>query len=331
MKINIQFKFRNGPWGGANQFLVLLKDNWSSKSIYSDSPYKSDGILINSHHNFWKVIFIKFFFPNKIIIHRIDGPAKLSVNLNDKRDELAYMINELVADATIFQSEYSYKANLNFGMKISEYHTVIINGTDSSIFYKKPDKHTLNIKSKINIISSSWSPNKNKGFETYKWLDENLDFDKFDYLFIGNSSMLFKNIRILKPQNRSELANSLRNSDIYITASQKEACSNSLIEAISTGLPSIALNDGSNSEVILGNGELFNTNDEIPQKIEKIISHYDKYVYNDNRFEMENVALKYYQFFEEIKEQNQRKKISIIKLIIFVNKYIFYKLNLILN
>ena len=34
--------------------------------------------------------------------------------------------------------------------------------------------------------------NKKKGYDYYKYLDENLDFNKYEYLFVGNISGKFE-------------------------------------------------------------------------------------------------------------------------------------------
>ena len=47
-----------------------------------------------------------------------------------------------------------------------------------------------------------------------------------------------------------ELSNELRENDIFIFASKKEACSNAFIEAANCGLPAVALNDGGNPEIL---------------------------------------------------------------------------------
>lgn len=74
MKINIVFEFKDGPWGGGNQFLKALKDQFTKKNKYIKDPAGADIILFNSHHNLFKVILLKLKFPDKKFVHRIDGP-----------------------------------------------------------------------------------------------------------------------------------------------------------------------------------------------------------------------------------------------------------------
>lgn len=95
--------------------------------------------------------------------------------------------------------------------------------------------------------------------------------------FIGNIPISFKNIEYVKPLTSKELANFLHESDIYIIGSKKDACSNSLIEALSCGLPCVVLNDGGNPEIVTHGGELFNTFEECINKIQLIKNNYDYY------------------------------------------------------
>ena len=49
MKINIQYEFRDGPFGGANQFLKALRDEFIKQNVYEEDLFKADICLINSY------------------------------------------------------------------------------------------------------------------------------------------------------------------------------------------------------------------------------------------------------------------------------------------
>ncbi len=104
MKINILFQSKNGPSGGGNKFLKLLKDYFILKKSYEHQTSKADIILFNSHHHINEVIKAKLNYPDKIFVHRIDGPMKLYNDENDQRDKIVYLVNKYIADATVFQS-----------------------------------------------------------------------------------------------------------------------------------------------------------------------------------------------------------------------------------
>src|SRR3990170_2107588 len=101
-----------------------------------------------------------------------------------------------------------------------------------------------------------------------------LDFNKYEMVFIGNSPVSFKNIRQMPPLAPHELADELKKSDILIFASEKEACSNLLLEALHCGVPCIAFNGSSNPEVVGRGGELFISPGEIPGLIGEVGARY---------------------------------------------------------
>lgn len=275
MKVHFIFQFKQGPAGGGNNFLKNLKQQFIADNLYADDPAQADYFLFNSHHFIDDVIKYKKLYPEKTFIHRIDGPMKLYNNNKDTRDDSVNLANKYFADATIFQSLYSKESNTCTKAVDKTCVTIIPNAANAAVFGFENIK--INPQQKIKLISSSWSTNVKKGFDTYKYLDETLDFNKFEYHFIGNSPYEFKNIKSFPAQDAKELATSLQNSHIYITASLNDSCSNSLIEAASTGLPVLAIDSGGNPELIHHKGLTFNHNNEIKEKLDLIIKDYPAY------------------------------------------------------
>ena len=74
MKIFIAYSMVDSPFGGGNQFLKNLKRCWEKEGIYTASLQEADVILFNSHQNLATVIAHKKSYPDKIFVHRIDGP-----------------------------------------------------------------------------------------------------------------------------------------------------------------------------------------------------------------------------------------------------------------
>ena len=317
MKIHILYNFQKSPWGGGNQFLKALRKEFEKQDVYEQNPEKADVILFNSHHNFNKVFNFKKKFKNKIFIHRIDGPVYLIRGTNKDLDKIIFRFNNLIADGIIFQSNWCQEKNKKSFEILAKYEIVIHNAPDKEIF-NKDNKKTFN-PDKIKLVSASWSPNWRKGYEVYKYLDENLDFSKYEMCFAGNSPVEFKNIKNLKPVCSEELAKLLKEYDIYITASQNDPCSNSLIEALSSGLPVLALNSGGHPELLQKGGELFEGKQDIIEKIEKVAKNYSYYQSQIPEFSIQGVAQDYYEFAQGISDS---KKIG------FLTKLNFYKLKL---
>jgi glycosyltransferase involved in cell wall biosynthesis len=303
MKLSILFSFKDGPWGGGNQFLKALRNEWNVKGLYVDDPALADAVLINSHHQLQDVVRFKRAHPNVPIIHRIDGPIALIRGIDRGVDSMIYDINRFIADGTIFQSKWSEKYNKQLGMGSNAFETTVINAPDPELFYFKERVRGAN--RKVRLIASSWADNKNKGFDTYQWLDKNLDFSRYEMTFVGNTPVPFKNIKYVSAVNSKKLAGLLREHDIFITASKNDPCSNALLEALHSGLPAIALRDGGHPEIVGRGGELFITKEEIPNLLDKINENSLHYVRQIDVSAISKVADEYQNFMEMILDRMQ--------------------------
>lgn len=116
IKIHILKELFDSPFGGGNQFLKALKKSFIKKGIYEENPEKADVYLFNSHHNIKKLLRLKLKHKKKLIIHRIDGPLYVVRGQYLEVDYEIYELNNLIADGTVFQSEWSKRKNdlLNF-------------------------------------------------------------------------------------------------------------------------------------------------------------------------------------------------------------------------
>jgi len=327
LKIHILFKYSNLPSGGGNQFLKALRHYFLDKNIYSDQADSADLILFNSHHLFDELILLKKKYPNKIFVQRIDGPMILYRAVkHDNRDSLVALANMFIADATIFQSSWSKQMNYKCGIVVqTNFERIIINAPSQLIFNNLNSKNIIST-DKIKIIATSWSTNINKGFDDYKWLDENLDFKKYEFIFIGNSPVKFINIIHLQPMESEKLAIYLKESHIFITASRYEACSNALLEALHCGKPAIAYSGSSNAEIIGNAGLVYSSVDEIPMLLELLIEKYSFYKNNIKVPSINEIGDDYLMFFNKIilsKEYSEfiPKKLG---LFYFIRLYLCY-------
>lgn len=326
-KIHIIYKFVEGPWGGGNQFLKALCDYFRKTSVYSESPENADVIFFNSYpfgseYLFDCVLKLKKRYQNKIIIHRVDGPISHIRGKDKIIDEIIFQFNNLFADGTIFQSNWSRKNNYNLGMKKSKYETVIINAPDLTIF--NPEEKKPFDERKIRLIATSWSGNIRKGFDIYKFLDEHLDFTKYEMTFVGNSPIVFKNVKWIKPVPSQELAMILKEHDIFVTASRNDPCSNSLIEALHCGLPAVARNEGGHPEIIGAAGEFFVDENDIIEAIEKVTRNYENYQARINLPTFDAVGQRYYDFAQRIygaylTNNYHPKQVNLLSIVKFKN------------
>jgi glycosyltransferase involved in cell wall biosynthesis len=297
-RIHILFQFREAPWGGGNQFLKALRKYFNLREVYENDPTKADVILFNSHHCLGEVLKLKREHPEKILIHRVDGPVRLVRGNGNKLDNVIFAANKSIADGTIFQSEWSKKKCHEQVMGETGYQRVIHNAPDSEVF--SPQTKNTGRDHKTRIIVTSWSSNMNKGFEIYKFLDENLDFGEYEVTFVGNSPISFKNIRSSKPLSSTELASTLRNHDLYLIASKDDPCSNALIEALHCGLPVVARNSGGHPEIVKSAGKLFENQEDVMSAIEKVAKDSTTYRSKIEISSMKTVGNRYFNFANKI-------------------------------
>ncbi len=71
------------------------------------------------------------------------------------------------------------------------------------------------------------------------------------------------------------MASLFRANDIYITASRYDPCSNSLIEALTCGLPALYLNSGGHPEIVGQAGFAFDSAEEIPALLSRLVNEYE--------------------------------------------------------
>ena len=323
MKIHIVLNFESKLLGGTYQFSKALRSYFINKGVYTDNPDKADVYLFNAYLEYKKIISLKKKYPNKCFIQRMDGPISLYSSNIDKRDLLVYILNKYIADGTIFQSNYSFLENKKNGLKMITDYLIIINAPDAK-YFNKIGKNKFTVNNKIKLVASSWSKHWKKGFSTYQWIDNNLDFSVFEMTFIGQTPLKFKNIIHIKPLMKEQLSQEIKKHDIFITASQNDSCSNALIEAMHCGLPSIGLNSGGHPEIIGDGGGIFSKDDEIVPLLYLIANNYSSYQNNIKLPKINHVAEKYLEYLKEKHLQKKSKQLnylSIFKLYLTYYKY----------
>lgn len=276
--ISILREFYAPPYGGGNQFMLYLLKSLRKKGykVKINSFDKDINLFIADYcwfpFRYEKLIKKHKKKYNSKLIHRLDGILSNYRNDSKKMDKFAMSINNM-ANTTIIQSNYTAKQFSEAGFDIKNVE-VINNSPDEIIFNKNVNK--IFNKNNIKLISASWSTNKKKGMDDYKWLDENLNLD-INYSFIGRLDFIPKSIKVIKPLAPKSLAMKLKESDIFLFAAIDESCPNILIEAIACGLPIIYKNSGGSKELVKEFGLPYNEVKEIPKILNKLIENYDYY------------------------------------------------------
>jgi glycosyltransferase involved in cell wall biosynthesis len=273
--IAIFHHFQTGPYGGANQFLVALRGELERRRIRVAANLvaaPTRAALLNAYA-FDVDRLRRLRHPGCRIVHRVDGPVGRYRGQDATIDHRIADLNQEFAAATVFQSQYSLAAHQEMGLAFRS-PVVIPNAVDPAIFHAI-GRAPWDPSRKIRLVSTSWSDNPRKGASTYKWIEEHLDWTRFEYTFLGRSPLPFDRIRTLPPLSSHRLGEKLRAHDIYVTASQDDPCSNALLEALACGLPALALRSGGHPELVADGGVLFDGTDDVLDKLANLAASYE--------------------------------------------------------
>ena len=265
MKILINRKPVEGPWGGGNLFVKALHKYLSTVGheivhqfsdnidvIFIQDPRYSDlGISIN------EIVEYKQYRPSVKIIHR--------VNECDARKGTAEMDQLLRAssqytDHTIFVSEWMRKYHLSRGWNCHD-TSVIYNGVDKQHFFKSDQK--IN-NEKVNIVTHHWANNRMKGFDIYEALDKFVGRNHdFTFTYVGRELGTFRNTQIISPLYEEKLGKELSKYDVYISGSLFDPGPNHILESLACELPTYVINNGGGAVEFAGEDHSFSSAEEL--------------------------------------------------------------------
>jgi len=299
-KISIFHEFHKPPYGGGNQFLIALEKELRRKGldVGRNKVGKNTAVcLFNSFNfDFNKLSELHKKFSPKMV-HRVDGPISAYRGEDIHVDKKIWEMNHKLADKTIFQSQYSLNKHIELGF-VFKNATIISNAADPEIFHSKGRIAPPDGLRKIKLIATAWSDNPKKGGPVLSWLDEHLDYSKYELTFVGRTRAEFKGAKFIPAVPSEKLAEILREHDIYLAPSQDDPCSNALIEALSCGLPAVYLLSGGHPELVKEAGEGFNGTDDLLEAIEKVSQNYSQYQRKIEVLSLSQVAEKYLEAFK---------------------------------
>jgi glycosyltransferase involved in cell wall biosynthesis len=318
VRIFFHYQVTDAPWGGGNQFLRGLIEQFHAQGALTRVEKEAQIHFFNSHQNYREVIRAARVYRDATFIQRVDGPMRLYNHRRDPRDLIVFLLARFIADGVIFQSDWSKRRSLELGFTADKRieTEVIHNSADDRIFF--PDEREQPQSQRLKIIIVSWSTNQKKGFGIYKWLDKNLDFGKYLVDFVGNSPTGFQNIRVISPLSSEELARKMRESDMLLTASINDPCSNVIVEALACGTPVLALASGGHPELINSGGMLFSGRDDLLEKIDQMALNLDFLRQNIRTNSMKRVSESYLRFCRDTRKKLVNSKSNRSKLILFL-------------
>lgn len=278
LRISLWHEFHKPPYGGGNQFMLALQRAMEMQGVETTVNKLSSSVDVHICNSCWfdhkKFQKKAASFPVRMI-HRIDGPVTLYRGEGRDEDERIFELNQQFASATVFQSAYSFKQSYGLGFKAVS--PVIIHNSVNDAIFNATGRVPYEEGRKIRLVSSAWSDNPRKGGAFLKWLDGHLDWDRFEYTFIGRVKEEFENIKHVQAVPSEELANYLRQHDMYLSVSLHEPCSNALLEALACGLPALYRNDGGNPELVSFGGLPFNDEKDVLDKLDRLAQHINSF------------------------------------------------------
>jgi len=271
IKISINYKIIEGPWGGGNRFVKFLAEYLKKLGYSINFSLKDPNIdlilMINPNEKSTGVKYglddIKDYLichPNTLLIHRINISSERGSSPNET--QLTLDANQY-ADFTVFISSYLRDLYISRGFNPHRPYAVILNGADETIFNPRGGK-VWNSNEKLRIVTHHWSNNYMKGFDIYERLDLLIGTkpfsELFEFTFIGNKplGLEFKQTKAFPPTSGFDLAQLLKQHHIYLTASRNEPAGMHHIEGVMCGLPVLYLNSGALPEYCSPYGIEFN-------------------------------------------------------------------------
>ena len=241
----IEVRAMGGMYTFVENFLTYLdrKGVQVSQSI-SESH---DVLFVNS----WIVSYdwihqVKYNYPNVRVVQRVDGSAQ-DYGRFDDADAKQAKVN-LLADLTIFQSNYSKHSSREKFRVIHQDGPVIYNPVDTEIF--RPDGDQMPLPGSMRVCNVSWSTNIKKGtWQIGEIARENPDIN---FVLCGRYNALpdLPNICTLGHMDRAGIASALRSCQIFLNLSENDPCPNVVIEALASGLPVLYKDSGGVHELV---------------------------------------------------------------------------------
>ncbi len=290
MKISFGTEIIEGPWGGGNLFLINLMKylNQNDHEVVFDLNDDDIDIILFTDPRTGRGSTATFNEKKiKKYINKINNTTKVVQRINecDERKKTVgvnnlYLKSSKIANHVVFVSSWLQNIYLKLGLE-KEKTSVIMSGSDSSVF--NPVGRTQKSPgSKIKLFTHHWSSNWLKGFELYLYIDsivsQNYWKNKIEFTYVGNTekNYKFKDTKLIKPLSGLELANEIKQHDIYVTGSLNEPSGNHHIEGALCGLPILYVNSGGIPEYCKEFG-LEVSLDSFEERLDYMIEYFNKF------------------------------------------------------
>jgi len=330
--IYITFNEYVGSIGGPSTFMTNFREYLTGNGY----PFIEDK---NGYRNasgiFFPISFderiLSFFKKNNLpVIQRLDGvyyPSKhgikyLYLNREIKKDYLKF------SDFVVFQSKYSRKECFTILGEIGEdKYRIIHNGTNKKVFYPGDKKFDKN-----RIVFTTTGSFRNRDMIEPVVMALDTVAEKYDIELRIIGPIISRDVKkytqrpyvkCLGGMGKKEISEHLRQTDILIHCQLNPACPNSVIEAVSCGVPVVGFDTGAMKEILYFCPELLAyVSEDIFQRyvdfryeklLDKImlcIDNYDafkkKFIDNSHLYDNNDTFKEYLKVFSLMENRNDR-------------------------
>lgn len=318
MKVSLNVKFIDGPFGGAMQFARTFREYLEKQHIDVITTLKDNDIDVIFHIVPYPHMEIcSYSFLDAAEYQHLHQKTKIILRINecDERKGTHHM-NPLIiqagrySDYIIYISSWLKPLLEKQGLDPMIPSSVILNGADNTIFHSR-SKPPWNGTEKMKIVTHHFGGNYMKGHDIYQKLDELLkqkEFsDLFKFTFIGNipENISYQSTTVTPPLFGTALGAELRSHHIYITATRNEPAGMHHVEGALCGLPLLYLESGALPEYCHDYGIGF-TEENLIEKLYEIRSRYHELLNNLKNYPntSEHMNSKYYQSIIKVHNQH---------------------------
>jgi hypothetical protein len=259
MKVSINSKFIDGPFGGGMQFANYMYSFLKKEGVTTINHLNDSDIDIILHVNpFPYLTSASVYSYRAAYAYKLSHPqAKIIERVNecDERKKTHHINREIIkaidhSDYTVYISSWLKQLFEDYSEIASiKPSSVILNGADEAVF--KPRKRIAWSKNRpLKVVTHHWSAHEQKGHDIYRMLDNLLSEkeikSRFEFTYIGNlpEHSPFKNTRVIGALSGAGLAKELQRHDVYVTGTQNEPAGMHHIEGAMCGLPLLYRSSG---------------------------------------------------------------------------------------
>ena len=235
--------------GGGFYFIQLFGEFLTRQGIpwTEDVHDEFDILLADAWQVPYQVIYqVKKARPHIRVVHRVDGSGR-DRGRTGEWDHRQACVN-LLADTTVFQSQYSKFSTRQKFKVIQQDGPIIYNAVDITTF--RPEGERIALSGHIRVCSASWSTGRWKG----TWQIPQLAQQNPDVIFVlcGRYPEVpdLPNVQYLGHLDYPDLARAMRSCSVFLNLSENDPCPNVVIQALASGLPVLYKPSGGVPELV---------------------------------------------------------------------------------